>query len=426
MTAEQTRTEGGTYASILRNAPFLKLFSAGIASVLGGTAAQVCLVWLIFAATHSSIDIAYLGVVGSLSAIAFSLIGGTLVDRYDRRRLMILSDFARAAMTVALVLVLLLYGFDLVAILFAEFVLTAFTVVFNPAEQSLIPAVVPGQNLPDANGLVRSSRNAAGFVGASVGGVLIVTLGAVPGVAAMGGTFLVSGILISLIAPNRTFLPSLASGLRRRARFLSDLREGFAWLYRSPGLFQLTISATFFNFFSAVFGTFLVFYASGLLHGSALVFGGLLAVEVAGNGLGALLVGRVGAVRYAGKAWVVPYGVVSAGFVILLALFPSLPLALPLVFAIGLFSSFAGTAWLSAAQLLVPSEMQGRYFGIDGLGSWAIIPLATILGGLLIASVGIGETYLLAGVGWLLAGLLFLIPRALWRLGYPPPATAPS
>ncbi|MCI4347318.1 MAG: MFS transporter [Thermoplasmata archaeon] len=426
MTAEPSRTAGGTYASLLRNAPFLKLLSAGVGSVFGGAAAQVCLIWLIFAATHSSIDIAYLGVVGSLSAIAFSLIGGTLVDRYDRRRLMILSDFARAAMTGVLVLVLVVYGFNLVAILVEEFVVSAFTVVFNPAEQSLIPALVPGQDLADANGLARSSRNAAGFVGASAGGALIVTLGALPGVAAMAGTFLLSGILISLIAPVRSFLPALSSGLRRGGRFLGDLREGFVWLYRSPGLFQLTISATFFNFFSTVFGTFLVFYATGLLHGSALVFGGLLAVNVAGNGLGALLVGRLGAVRYAGKAWVVPYGVVSAGFVILLAEFPSLPLALPLVFAIGLFSSFAGTAWLSVAQLLVPMEMQGRYFGIDGLGSWAIIPVGTILGGLLIASVGIGETYLLAGVGWLLAGLLFLIPRAMWRLGYPPATPAPS
>lgn len=419
MSVGAPQSASGTFASLLRNAPFLKLFSAGVASVLGATAAEVCLVWLIFVATHSSIDIAYLGVVGSVSGIAFSLVGGTVVDRYDRRRLMILSDFARAASTVALVLILVVYGFNLVAILVEAFVLSAFTVVFNPAEQSFIPALVPPRDLPDANGLVRASRNAAGFIGASVGGAMIVTLGAVPGVAVMGATFLVSGLLISLLARDLGVLPSLASGLRRSARFLGDLREGFAWLYRSPGLFQLTISATFFNFFSTVFGTFLVFYATGLLHGSALVFGGLLALNVAGNGLGALLVGRVGAVRYAGKAWVVPYGVVSAGFVILLALFPSIPLAVPTVFAVGLASSFAGTAWLSAAQLMVPTEMQGRYFGIDGLGSWAIIPLGIILGGLLIAAVGIGETYLLAGVGWLIAGLLFLIPRALWRLGYP-------
>jgi MFS transporter, DHA3 family, macrolide efflux protein len=416
----------GTYAALFRNPPFVKLFSAGIGSILGATAAQVCLVWLIFEYTHSSIDIAYLGVVGSLSGILFSLIGGTLVDRYDRRRLMILSDFSRAGMTVILVLILATRGFNLPAILVEEFVVSAFTVVFNPAEQSYIPAVVGGRDLPDANGIVRSSRNAAGFVGASVGGAMIVTLGAVPGVAVMGATFLISGILITLIARDQGAPTRTLPGVRPKARFTGDLREGFAWLYRSTGLFQLTISATFFNFFSTVFGTFLVFYAADLLRGSALVYAGLLAVSVAGNGAGALLVGRVGAVRFAGKAWVIPYGVLSGGLLILLARFPVVALAFPLAFAIGLCSSFAGTAWLTAAQLLVPTEMQGRYFGIDGLGSWVIIPVGTILGGVLIAAVGVGETYLIAGVGWFLAGLVFLVPRALWRLGYPPPATRAS
>jgi MFS family permease len=412
---------GGTYRALFQNAPFVKLFSAGVASVLGATAAQVCLVWLIFTATHSSIDIAYLGVVGSLSGIAFSLIGGGLVDRYDRRTLMILSDFSRGGMTIILVAILATRGFNLPAILVEEFVVSAFTVVFNPAEQAYIPAVVGGRDLPDANGLVRASRNAASFIGASAGGALIVSVGAVPGVAVMGATFLTSGILITLISRDRGALSAAAAVVRTTSRFAGDLREGFAWLYRNSGLFQLTISATFFNFFATIFGTFLVFYASDLLHGSALVYAGLLAVSVAGNGVGALLVGRVGAVRWAGKAWVLAYGVVSAGFLIVLARFPSVPLAVPLAFAIGLCSSFAGTAWLTAAQLLVPTEMQGRYFGIDGLGSWVIIPVGTILGGVLIAAVGVGETYLIAGAGWMLAGLVFLVPRALWHVGYPPP-----
>jgi predicted MFS family arabinose efflux permease len=420
VTAAATPGAGSTYRALFRNAPFVKLFSAGVASVLGATAAQVCLVWLIFVNTHSAIDIAYLGVVGSLSGIAFSLVGGTLVDRYDRRQLMILSDFSRAGMTGILVLVLVVHGFSLVAILVEEFVVSAFTVVFNPAEQSYIPAVVGGQELPDANGLVRSSRNTAGFIGASVGGVLIVTLGSIPGVAVMGTTFLISGVLITLIARGRGALAGLPGPVRHRARFTGDLREGFAWLYRSTGLFQLTISATFFNFFATVFGTFLVFYATDLLHGTALVYAVLLAVTVAGNGIGALLVGRVGAVRYAGKAWVVPYGVLSAALLIMIARFPSIPLGITLTFAIGVCASFAGTAWLTAAQLLVPSEMQGRYFGIDGLGSWAIIPLGTILGGVLITDVGVGATYLIAGIGWFFAGLVFLVPRALWHLGYPP------
>lgn len=129
---------------------------------------------------------------------------------------------------------------------------------------------------------------------------------------------------------------------------------------------------------------------------------------------------RTGAVRWAGKAWTIPYGAVSGALAILLAVAPSVPIALAVLFVIGTLGGFAGTAWLSAAQLLVPTDMQGRYFGIDALGSAAILPASQIGGALLIAAWGARTTYFVAGILWLLAGLAFLVPRALWRLGYPP------
>jgi len=93
------------------------------------------------------------------------------------------------------------------------------------------------------------------------------------------------------------------------------------------------------------------------------------------------------------------------------------------LFGVGLLGGYAGTAWLSAAQQLVPTEMQGRYFGIDSLGSIAILPAAQIGGAFLIVAWGVGTTYLAGAVLWLVAGLAFLAPRALRELGYRPPAT---
>jgi hypothetical protein len=87
--------------------------------------------------------------------------------------------------------------------------------------------------------------------------------------------------------------------------------------------------------------------------------------------------------------------------------------ALPAAFAIGLDSGFSGTGSLSSAQLIVLTEMQGRYFGIDLLGSRVIVLVGIILGGLFVASLGVGNTYLVAGVGWMIVGLHFLIPRGL-------------
>jgi Na+/melibiose symporter-like transporter len=407
----------GRYARLLRNRNYFRVFSAGLGSVAGSAISSICLVWIVYASTSSALDVALLGTSWLVAAIAFSVFGGAMVDRYDRRRLMILSDAVRALAMAAVVVVLVTHGFDLATILVAYFVVGAFTTVFNPAEQAIVPALVDPSLVADANGLVRSSRSALQFVGSSVAGALIVTVGPTIGVAANAATFALSAALLTgMLLPSPE--PSERAG-PRPVGFVSDIQAGFRWLWNSPGFLQLTISAMFFNFCSNLIGTFLVIFATVVLHGSALVYALLLAVDVAGLGIGSLLVSPLKAVRWAGRAWVVPYGILAGLATVAFTLFPSVPVALAGVFAVGLFGGFAGTAWLTAAQLLVPSDMQGRYYGIDNLGSIAIIPVAQIGGAFLITAYGVSHTYVATAVAWVLVGLVFLIPRALWNLGYP-------
>jgi MFS family permease len=408
--------------SLLTRSGFLRLFIAGIASVAGFSVTEVCLVWIVYQATHSAWDIALYGLSGAAAAVAFSLIGGALVDRYDRRRLMLGANVFRAAALVSLLALLTLTGFSLVAILVTNLVFSALSTLFNPAENTYLPTLCAPDELPGANGLVRSSRSVAAFAGSGVAGALIVLIGPVPALGVDIVTLAASAGLIYTLPGNTPMLEALRTGVRQNvAAFLREIRGGIEWLWQHVAWLQLTVSAAFFNFFSSLYQTFLVFYATELIHGSALVFGGLLAATVAGSAVGSLLVGSVGAVRFAGKAWVLPYGAVSGGLLVLLAVLPNIAIALLALLLLGVAASFAGTAWLTAAQLMVPPHIQGRYFGIDGLGSWAIIPLAQVVGGILVGLLGVGETYLLIGVSWTLVGLLFLLPRSLRDLGYRAP-----
>jgi MFS family permease len=414
---ESASSPSSPYTRLLANRAYARVFTAGLGSTLGSAIASVCLVWIVFRATGSALDVGLLGAAWLVAGILFSVFGGTLVDRYDRRRLMIAADVARAVAMAIVVVVLVFHGFDLGTVLAAYFVVGAFTTIFSPAEQALVPALVEVPLVADANGLVRSSRSAAQFVGASIGGVLIVAVSPAAGIAANALTFAVSAFL--LFGMTVTSAPRAAGG--PKPSYWTDVREGFRWLVNARGFFELTLSATFFNFCAALVGTFIVVFATVLLHGSALVFALLLALEVAGTGLGSLLVSRTGAVRWAGRAWTVGAGAASGAAAIALALFPSVPVALVCLFSIGFFGGFAGTAWLTAAQLLVPTEMQGRYFGIDALGSIAIIPAAQIGGAFLIEAYGIQSAYLWTGIFWVIVGVAFLFPRALATLGYRPP-----
>lgn len=413
-----------TYARLFRNANYVRVFSAGVGSYAGSAISGVCLIWIVFAATGSALDVGLLGTASVVGSILFSVFGGALVDRYDRRRLMILADLVRAGAMASVFLVLQVRGFDLAVVLAAYFLIGAFSTIFNPAEQAIVPALVGSEEVADANGLVRSSRSGVQFAGAAIGGVLIVTTGATAGVAVNALTFFLSAALLTgmrVASPSRAGRDALS-----RRPYFADLREGFRWLYGAQGFFQLTLSAMFFNFCASFVFTFLVFFTTELLHGSALVFALLLALEVMGSGIGSLLVGRVGSARYAGKAWTIPFGVACGLLALVLVLVPTVPVAFTAIFAIGLLSGFAGTSWLTAAQLLVPSDMQGRYYGIDNLGSAAILPVAQVGGAFLIGATGLRSTYLEVAILWIVAGVAFLFPRALMRLGVPFGATSRS
>jgi MFS family permease len=407
-----------SYGRLLHEPSYLRVFLAGSGSVAGSAISGICAIWIIAQATGSALDVAALATSALVAGVVFSLIGGTLVDRYDRRGLMVLSDLVRAVAIAALVVDLVWRGFNLPAFLAMAFVVSAFSTVFNPAEQAVVPSLVGAELVADANGLIRSTRAAISFGGASVAGALIVTVGPVTGLAVNVGTFLVSAALlyrIRVASPRRAALAGTA-----RTGYLADLAEGFRWLRRARGLLELTFSAGVFNFCSTVVGTFLVFFATVVLHGSAFLFASLTAAEVAGTAIGSLLVSRVHAVRWAGKAWVLCYGVAAGAVAAAFALLPNPVISLLALFGLGVLGGFAGTAWLTVAQLLVPSEMQGRYFGVDSLGSWAIIPAGQLGGAVLIAAIGVQPTYLFAALIWVGAGVAFLGARAMWRLSYPP------
>ena len=403
------------FRTLLGHRTFGRLFLAGVASSAGNSIAGVCLTWLVFQSTGSALAVAYYGASFLLGAASFSLVGGTLVDRYDRRRLMIAADLGRSALVGSLAAALLLWRFELLLVLPVAFLIAAFSVLFEPAERAILPLAIPTVLIGEANALVGSARSTLAFVGVGLGGIILAVWGAPVGIGLNAVTFLISAFLITGVRVASVGPPGAAPP--GGGSWRQELTEGFRYLRREVGLLQLTLSATFFNFFEAIVGTFLVVYVALVLHGTPLVFALVLGAGALGTVLGPFLSARVGAARRAGRAWVVAYGVGGGLCALVLALVPVLPVVVVDAFTLGVFSSFGGSAWLTAAQRFVPSEMQGRYFGIDNLGSIAIVPVAQLGGGALIVLSGVSQTYLVAGVGWLLVALAFLLPRSLRAWG---------
>ena len=402
-------------APLAANSNFQRLWSARVVSRFGSALGYVVLIWFVYAVTGSALAVVYVGLAEFLPTVAFGLFSGAVVDRYERRRVIVLSSLGRSAAMGALVLTLYLAGFDLTIIVLASAVFATCATFFGPGSQALLPEIVPRDSLDRANGLLESSESIAGIAGSAVAGVLVIAVGAIPSLGIDAASFLVGALFISLIGTTVTSpRPGTASG-----SLVREVHEGLAYLRRTLGLLQLTVVALVTNFLFSVVLTFLVVYTSNVLHGSALVYGGLEAVLAAGWGIGGLLVGQLHLTRYTGRLWALT-GFVEGSIILGLVLVPWAAVALPLMLAAGVWQGVLNVTWLSTVQAGVPQQLQGRYLATDNAISYAAIPGSQILGGILIVIFGLPFTFLVVGAGSLIASVGFLSLGRLRKLGYEP------
>jgi len=395
---------------VLRNRNFARLWVGSVTAAAGTAVGGIILVWLVYSTTHSPIAISFLGIVQFLPTLGFGLVAGALIDRLDRRRLMLTCDIGRSICFGALAVFVLFYGVDLEVLLGVMFIVATFSTVFRPATNAALPRILPSMALADGNGLLQGGSTIAQFVGSPVGGVLILTLGATVGLAFNALTFAISGsmIFLMMIPPGAQTSPSRRT---RRSSVLSDVREGLRFVLTQRALLIITLTAMGANFFLTIWGSFLVIYAGVHLHQGAAGFSVLVAANTGGFALGALLPGRLRTDRAPGL-WILPtWGIVGL-FVLGLAWTSSLVLAVALSVCASTLLSIGNTTWLSGVQRTIPDEFLGRYFATDEAGSFAMIPIGLALGGVLIFEVGIVWAYVVAGAGALASNIpLFLSPE---------------
>jgi MFS family permease len=214
--------------SLWRNRDYLILLSGQAVSAFGSQASQLALPLLILAVTGSP---AQAGIVGALRGLAYLLFGlpaGALVDRWERRRLMVLCDVVRALAFASIPLALLtgrLTAVQLYAVSFLEGTLSIF---FGLAETAALPRVVPREQLAAAVSQGQAAEATASLVGPALGGMLFGLARALPFVAD-AVSYAVS--VCSLFWIRTRFQ---AERVVERRPLLAEIREGVGWLWRQP------------------------------------------------------------------------------------------------------------------------------------------------------------------------------------------------
>lgn len=407
---------------VLGHPSYRYLWTGSVVASLGTAIGGVVLLWAVFSTTGSPLDVALLGVVGFLPTVVFGILAGALIDRTDRRRLMIACDLGRLVALGLLAGYTLLAGVNLVAILAAAFVVATFSAVFRPTTNAVIPALLGATEMTDGNGLLLAGTTVGGFVGSPIGGILILAIGVVGGLAVNAVAFGFSAAMISLMVIPMAHRESTRTD-GGRPSLLSDVGEGLRYLRSQRVLLAATLGGMAANFFIAIFGQFLVVYATVQLHAGATGFGLLVAASFGSFGLGGLLAGRVGADRAPG-VWYPATWAIGTACIVGVGLVSNLPAAVILTLGFGVFGGIGNTTFLSAVMRTVPPSMLGRYFATDEAGSFAMIPAGQIAGGFLILAIGVSATFVIAGVAGFVASAFLLLFPSVRAWGRPGSATA--
>ncbi|MEV1155377.1 MFS transporter [Micromonospora chokoriensis] len=386
---------------------FRLLWSAAVSSRFGDALRTPALALLAATVTRDPRIIAAVTVAGQLPPLLFGLLGGVYADRWDRRRTMAVVDGVRAAVVAALAVAVALHRASVLVLLVAAFLLAALGTLFDSASFALLPALVPPDALPRANGRLQAgSAVAGGFLGAPAAGVLFAVAPAVP-FALDAVTFAVAALLVLALTPAPVAGTRPRSGVRRGSVW-REIVEGLRWLYAHRTLWRVTVLTSASNLAISGIMAVLVLYALDVLRVPPAGYGLFAAAAIVGG-----VVGALGSGRLAARLGTVPaLGVVLAAETVALTGFALARHPVPGGFALAVFA--AGTVvwnslWASYGQRNVPAGLLGRVGAAQRMVGLLTAPVGAALAGLAAAAFG---TVPVMGAA---AGVFALVTVAAWR-----------
>jgi predicted MFS family arabinose efflux permease len=380
---------------------FRLLWFGACASSVGTWMQMVAQNWLVLEMTRSPFLLGLDSFLGQIPIFLFSLIGGVVADRVDRRRLLIGSQVVQMSCAFLLAALFALKSVAVWHILSLSFVVGFAQAFGGPAYQALIPTLVTAKDLPNAIALNSIQFNLARVIGPMLGGVALTSLGA-------AWCFTFNGVSFVAVIIALSLLPVRPLAGKTTASLLASLREGLSFVRNQSAMSPLIVLAFMMTMLGIPLIVFLPVVVKDVFHMGPTVFTLMLCVSGAGAVAGALIVAAFGHIHQKGRATLVTLvllGILMAGF----ALSRSLILSCILLFVAGaaLVAVFAMIS--SLVQLIAPDEMRGRVMSVYNVAFRGGMPIGSLISGELIANSGV--PVVLAGNGLLLAllGVYFLI-----------------
>jgi MFS family permease len=411
MTAQQSSSvQSSVQLSVLRNREFRLLLIAQIVSSFGDSLTGLTLLILVNELTGSTAAIATLTILIAIPTVTLGLIAGVYVDRFDRKRIMLYSDAARAAVVIGLIFVSSKDNLWLIYTL--SFLQATVGTFFNPARAALTQALIPARQLLEAGSISQTAMVLSSVAGSAVAGVLYgLTQSFWLAFVIDAGTFLISFALVCAV---RAQHQSRASVEGEKTSPFKELLEGLQVIQRSRSLIGLLVATGVTMLGLGAVNVLFVPLLINVLQLPPVWLGAIEGAQTVGMILGGVFL--MGTISKVNTGWLIVVGlVVLAVLVVGIGLAANVIVFAVVMFGIGLVLVPLSAASGAIMQQIVSNEMMGRVSSSFNVVTGAASLLSMALAGTLGAIIGLRNVFLVAGMIVALAAvvsaMLLLVPE---------------
>ncbi|HEV3511921.1 MAG TPA: MFS transporter [Candidatus Sulfotelmatobacter sp.] len=332
--------------------------------------------WLIYRLSHSSFLLGLDQFLAGIPIFLFSLIGGVVADRTERRKILMVSQYiqmASAAILTALVATGLVHVWHILCLSFVSGFAQAFG---GPAYQALIPTLVDREDMPNAIALNSIQFNLAVTIGPALAGITLGRLGETWCFGLNAVSFIAPIISLSMISAR--FLPDPT-----KESMYGSLKQGIHFIWHHGSMVGLIILAFAMTFLSMPMRTYMPVFVKDIFHRGPETYGNLLSLMGVGSICGSLGVAGLGNISRKGRfalAMLVLLGAGIAGF----SFSKSLPLSYSMLVIVGAAMMAVFATMTSIVQLSITNEMRGRVMSVYNFAFRGGMPMGNLITGWLV------------------------------------------
>jgi len=401
----------------LRSRNYRLYFYGQSISLIGTWNQRTAVSWVVYTLTHSPLMLGLSLFSSQFPSFLLSLFGGVVSDRYNRYRVLLITQIASLIQSLLLALLIWSGHYNVWQILFISVLLGCINAFDVPARQAMVYEMVDDkETLPNALALNSMMVNLARLIGPAIAGIVLEALGA--SICFMINALSFVAVIISLL---RMKLPPYQPGPREK-KALGELREGFTYLRHTPSIAKVILMLAAMSLLVIPYVTLLPIYAKVIFKGNASTFGYIDSFIGLGAISGALyLATRTHGTGYTRRRILWVNTLIFGAGLILFSYTTSFPLAMVFAMLSGFGMMAQTTITNTIIQTSVAPAMRGRVISYFAMAYFGMQPLGSLLVGTITQYIGAPATMLIEGLAALVVVAIF------WRyLTAPEPVSQPG